>query len=103
MSSILLHNNDIAVTLILTVYEDGSALDISSASSLQFFLREPTGAVTTVTASFNSDGTDGKLKYDTVDGDIDTDGRWELQAGFQLGSWIGRTRPVEFDVGPKFA
>ena len=108
MATILLHNADVGTTLILTVEEDGAALDISSATvaTLKFYLQDPTGVVTTVTAVFSptgsGTGTDGKLEYVTVSGDIDTEGRWSLQAGFTLGSWIGRTRPVEFDVGPKY-
>ncbi|NLB81929.1 MAG: hypothetical protein GX800_10065, partial [Clostridiaceae bacterium] len=39
-----------------------------------------------VDAEFDSDGTDGKLKYTTIAGDIDTVGRWQVQAYVEIGA-----------------
>ena len=64
----------------LTVQQDGSALDISSYSTLQFILTDPDGTAETKTAAFDSDGTDGILKYTIADGDIDAEGNWNVQA-----------------------
>jgi hypothetical protein len=64
----------------LTVQEDGSALDISSYTTKQFILTDPDGTATAKTAIFDSDGSDGILKYTILDGDIDAAGKWYVQA-----------------------
>ena len=64
----------------LTLKQDGTAVDISSYTTLQFILTNPVEVATVKTAAFDSDGTDGVLKYTIADGDIDTVGNWRVQA-----------------------
>ena len=59
--------------------ENGSAVDVSGASTLSMVLQDPSNNNTTKTAVNNTDGTDGKIKYVTVSGDLDEAGRWRVQ------------------------
>lgn len=68
--------------LILTVCdEDATALDISGYSTSQVVnLRSPDNLKTvSVTAAFQSTGSDGKITFTPGDGDIDRPGNWTGQ------------------------
>lgn len=64
----------------LTLQQDGTAIDISSYTTRQFIFKAPSGTATTKTATFDTDGTDGVLKYTVEDGLIDEVGNWRVQA-----------------------
>lgn len=64
----------------LTLKQDGTAVDISSYTTKQFVLRDPDGTAAVKTADFDSDGTDGILKYTILTGDIDAAGNWKVAA-----------------------
>jgi hypothetical protein len=81
-----IHVNDIGTTLIGTVLDSGIAVDISSASTIQMIIKKPDQTTSTKTASFNTDGTDGKMKYVTVSGDIDQAGNYKIQGKVILGT-----------------
>jgi hypothetical protein len=81
-----IHVDDIGTTLVGTVLDGGAAVDISSASSIQMIIKKPDQTSLTKTASLNSDGTDGKMKYVTVAGDIDQVGNYKIQGKVVLGS-----------------
>ena len=57
-----------------------SVRDISGQTALAIYAKPPVGAAKTFTASLTTDGTDGKLDYTTVSGDIDESGMWDIQA-----------------------
>ena len=44
-----IHEGDIGTKLLVTVTDDGSVVDISSASSLSIFIRKPNGTILTRT------------------------------------------------------
>jgi hypothetical protein len=92
------HVGDIGATVLLEVKETRAALNISAATSLQIEIQRPDGTTLDKTAVFNSDGTDGKIKYVTVSGDLNTAGRYEVQGYFVLSTWTGRTERVAFQV-----
>ena len=79
MASNEIHVGDIGTTLQLTFKDDGSVVDISSASNIYIILQGPDDNASQKTASLVNDGTDGKAKYVTVSGDIDTAGTWKIQ------------------------
>ena len=72
--------NDLGVDLVIAITEDGAVVDISTATTLELVLKRPGGTEVTKTASFYTDGTDGKIKYQTLAGDIDAVGLWEMKA-----------------------
>jgi hypothetical protein len=64
----------------VTVKEDGAVKDISTATTKQFRLIRPTDKVESiVTATFTSDGTDGKLQYTVASGLLSKKGAWRIQ------------------------
>lgn len=72
--------NDFGWTGKLTIEQDGTAVDISIYTTLQFIFQSPSGTVSIKTASFDTDGTDGVLAYTIADGDIDEAGTWRVYA-----------------------
>lgn len=71
---------DVGTVLEVTVLDDGTPVDLSSVTTKDFIFRKPKGTKVTVSSSFSTDGTDGKLRYTTVADDLDTPGVWKLQA-----------------------
>ena len=65
--------------LLVAVTDDGSDVDISTASSLVIFIKKPDGTVLERAGVLNTDGTDGKMYYLTVVGDLDVAGNYKIQ------------------------
>lgn len=89
MSSGEIHKNDVGTPFTITVGDANGVLDISTSSDKRIIFRKPDGSSTTVSGTFSTDGTDGKIVYTFQDGDLDVDGRWRVQAHltFPSGSW----------------
>ena len=85
--------NDIGVVVELTITKesDGSALDISAASTRQIILTPPSGTVITKTATLSGAGTDGKMRYTTESGVLSELGSWEVQGRVVIGAVDLRT------------
>lgn len=82
-----IHVDDIGTNFNVTIKnQDDEIVDISAAIITEMLFRKPDGTVMTKTAEFISDGTDGRLRYTTVSGDLDQHGSWELQAFVDFGS-----------------
>jgi hypothetical protein len=90
---------DIGHVFTMTVIENGAAKNIAAASSKQFVFFHPRDAtLLVVTAAFVTDGSDGKLTYTTISGDLSQEGLWRVQAALTLPTWTGRTSIVDFEV-----
>lgn len=92
---------DIGTVLRVTLVElvDGveTEVDVSTASTKQIKLKDPSGNVTAKTASFYTDGTDGVLQYTTISGDFDEAGNWQMQPYVVLAAgWSGHGSPHRF-------
>lgn len=98
--AVQLHVGDYGTALRLTVSEDGTAVDVSAATTKQIKLRTPEGRVLTKTASFVTDGSDGAMQYTLQQGDLDAPGLWRWQGYLAgVGGWTGHTSEGEpFDV-----
>ena len=59
--------------------QDGAALDVSGASTLQLLFLKPNGILVTQTATMTGDGTDGVIQYVTIADDLDVPGVWKSQ------------------------
>ena len=81
--------NDIGTIFRATIKDGGVEKDISSATVMQIIFRDPDGVETTKTAVFTTDGSDGKIQYTTVSGDLDLAGKWVLQGYVETpaGKW----------------
>jgi hypothetical protein len=74
------HKNDIGTVIEITLKNGASVVDISSATTKEIKLKKPVSAtVLTKAAVFVTDGTDGKMKYTTISGDLDEVGVWQVQ------------------------
>ena len=80
---------DIGTVIEITVTDDGALFDISGADTLIITLVKPLSGdkVQALSASFVTDGTDGKIKLVTVADDLDEAGLYEVQVqiGFPSG------------------
>ena len=74
-----IHINDVGTQFLVTVTDGTSAVDISSATTKQLIFKKPSGTKLTKTASFITDGTDGKIKYNVAADDLDEAGSYKLQ------------------------
>ena len=100
------HVNDIGTIFRVTIYDTtstgGSVItDVSDATTITFTFKRPDGTTFTKSGSFTSDGTDGKVQYATVDGDLNGAGTWGLQilvltsAGFSHNTNVATFRVFE--------
>jgi len=96
------HYNDIGTVFLVTVNDcvsgSATALDLSSASTLQIILKSPSGTAKTKSALLYTDGTDGKIQYTTVDGDLDEVGTWRIQANVTISGATHRSNVTSFKV-----
>ena len=78
----LLVQGAIGVPIVSTIIDPdtNAAADISSATTLEYYVRTPSSAVVTWTAAFVTDGTDGQITYTTSSGYIDESGTWVMEA-----------------------
>lgn len=93
-----IHNGDIGTIFEVTVYDGNSVVDVSGALTLQLIFGKPSGNTMTKNATLVTDGTDGKIQYITVNGDIDEDGYWTLQAYIRLAAGNWRSNIADFRV-----
>jgi hypothetical protein len=99
MSVAHIHVDDIGTSFVATVVnESGDVEDISTASALSFTFKKPSGTLSTVSAEFHSDGTDGMMVYVTESGDIDEEGNWSIQGVVTIGSSVFHTSVHKFKV-----
>jgi hypothetical protein len=87
----IVHMNDVGVLFRQTMYESDAILDLSSATELEMRFKKPDGTVLTKTATLSDDGTDGRLQYASIAGDLDQLGEWKVQPRVAFGSnqWYG--------------
>lgn len=123
MSIYRIIGGDVGTVLVFTVREwpvgttptpntIAPVVDLSSATGLRLILIPPPGVLSqgvaqnTVAATFYTDGTDGKLQYTTVAGDVPMvpwagqPQRWQVRPMFTLSGWSGRGEPDFFWVDP---
>jgi hypothetical protein len=75
-----LHQNDIGTQFIFTLKDENeTVVNISAATTLHVLLEKPSCTVETKTATLYTDGTDGKLTYITVSGDLNEIGTYKIQ------------------------
>jgi hypothetical protein len=93
-----IHENDVGTKLLVTITDDGQVVDISSALALSIFIRKPDGTILNRTGTLETDGTDGKMYYLTVAGDLDVAGTYKLQGQVVLLTGSYYTNTANFKV-----
>jgi hypothetical protein len=93
MSANEIHLNDVGTVFEATIMDGAVVVNISAATIKQLTFKGQSGSSKTKSATFATDGTDGKLRYVTVVGDLDWAGQWELQAYVVMptGAWHSDT------------
>ena len=91
------------ITLTLKHPTTGAAQDVSSYDGTKTVrVRSPNGSkIVTATATFTSDGTDGKVKFSFAKNNIDRDGTWKgtVELGTAADSELAKTYLFELQVG----
>ena len=70
---------DLGTALQATIVEDGAHVDVSTATAKVIILKAPGGETIEKTAQNIGDGTDGRVQYIRVSGDIEDLGRWNYR------------------------
>jgi hypothetical protein len=90
---------DVGNVIRARIIDSGVPFDLSSASVLQLKFLKPSGVVIVRTATVtNSPGTDGRMHYETVAGDLDESGPWQGQAYVESGTQKFHTTVFSFPV-----
>lgn len=89
---------DIGTEFIAEIKDDDGVVDISAGTNLKMKFKKPDGTTVEKTAGFYTDGTDGKLLYTSIEGDIDQAGIWAVQGSLTLGTWDGKSSIYRYDV-----
>lgn len=93
------HVGDIGTIFEVTVTDrDGAAINLATATTLSIIFAKPDGTTETKTATLSGDGTDGKMRYSSVSGDLDTPGVWQLQGYVVDGSYTNYSDSATFQV-----
>lgn len=95
-----IQQNDIGTRFLITVKDDGVAVDLTTASLRQLVFRKPDDTKITRNASLIGDGSgaSGVMYYDTVAGDLDQKGRYKLQGQVTIPSGTYYTDVYSFSV-----
>ena len=93
-----IHLDDIGTRFEVTIKDDGVVVDISSATTKEIIFKKPDGNTLTKNADFVNDGTDGKIDYSTVSGDLNLVGIWNIQAKVVLAGGTWSSEVQEFQV-----
>jgi hypothetical protein len=80
------HVGDIGTPFILKVIKasDKLAMNLSTATKMQFVFTKPDGSEVVRDAEFFTNGTDGMVQYSTQAGDLDMEGDWKWQGEITL-------------------
>ena len=93
-----IHKGDIGTQFTVTVQDGTTVVAISTASTKQLIFKKPGGTILTKSTSFVTDGTDGKMQYVSVDGDLSDDGVWKMQGKVIIGGNTFSTDITSFKV-----
>lgn len=77
---------------------NGTAINLSTATTIDFLFQKPDGSLLTKAGSFYTDGTDGIVVYRTTTDDLDQSGSWRYQVYVVYDSNEQHTDIVKFKV-----
>jgi hypothetical protein len=99
--TIYIHKGDIGTIFELTIVDTADVvINVSTASIKYIYLQKPDGTKVRKTAAFVTDGTDGKIKYTAVAGDLNQVGDWQIQGYVETSDGKFFTRKTKFEVLP---
>lgn len=80
------HVNDIGTEFRIQILDDETVVDLSGASVLNIIFRKPSGNSIIVDAELYTDGLDGTMYYNAVEGDLDEAGIYKIQGYVEIGA-----------------
>lgn len=92
-----IHIGDIGTSFQITIENCTTIFSLASAT-ISIVLTKPNGTELTKVGSLYTDGTDGKVQYTSVAGDLDMAGLWSIQAIITIGSNIWHSEIGKFKV-----
>jgi len=95
-----IHIGDIGTVFNVTLTEGVDILDISTATELYVIFGKPDSTSIEVSASFQTDGSNGVLIFLTTGAELDMVGMWKIQARVVMPAWAGYSGIAEFEVFP---
>lgn len=93
-----IHKDDIGTIFEVTVKDGSIAVDVSGATTKDIIFKKPNGSTLTKASVFVSDGTNGKIKYTSIAGDLDVIGVWKIQSHLVLSGGTWKTDVGSFEV-----
>lgn len=98
-----IHENDIGTVFTATIKDGANVVNVSTATTRQLLFKTPAGTLLTKTAALVTDGSDGKVKYTTVTGDLTPAGEWQVQGYVVSASGSWKSDIYKFTVHPNLA
>ncbi len=93
-----IHQGDIGTRFIFTIQDCDGIVDLSNALNINILFKSPDDEISTKIGAVLTDGTDGKVYYDTVEGDLDQAGIWKVQAKVSFATGLFSTDIHTFKV-----
>lgn len=93
-----IHVDDIGTKFSITIKDGDNTVDLSTASVITLIFKKPDDEVISRVASFTTNGTDGKVYYDIIHGDLDEAGYYKLQAKVTFVNGVFYTNIHTFQV-----
>ncbi len=95
-----IHIGDVGTRFLFTIQDCDSetAVDISASTSIEISFKRADGSTLAVAGAFLTDGTDGKVYYDAVAGDINSTGYWKVQGKVAFASGLFYSDIHKFQV-----
>lgn len=93
-----IHVNDIGTRFLATIQDDGEIVDISNASAILMIFKKPSDNIIYRSGTLYEGGSEGKVYYDTVAGDLDEPGLYKLQGRVSIPSGTYYTDIYSFQV-----
>lgn len=94
-----IHLNDIGTVFELSIKDsDGSAVDITTATSLKVIFLKPDGTLDPKTVAAYGAGTNGVIRYTTIADDLDQIGKYKLQAQVAVATGTWKSNIQSFKV-----
>ena len=93
-----IRQDDYGTVFEVTINDENGVVDVSAATTKNIIFKKPSGTKVTQAASFTNSGTNGKIEYTTVSGDLDEAGTWKIQAQIATGSGDWKSNISAFEV-----
>lgn len=104
MSADEIHVGDVGTLIQATIKDSTTTLDISGFNTRYFYLKQPGGTTTTITANFISgSGTAGVIGFTSTASHFDQMGKYKLQVYLSNGTNNWRSDIYEFSVSSNLA